>query len=109
LSVGKFLAEQYDLSESSRNSYRHCVECFNKCLAELELDGKFEQVYQDKEVVHQVLGLMQKRLKPSAWNTYLVRLKRYAKWLFDSEDEEYPRAWRKVKRQRIDWEKKLKG
>ena len=34
--------------------------------------------------------------------------KRYAKWLYDPDDELAPKFWRKIKPKKIDWEKKLK-
>ncbi len=59
--------------------------------------------------VHKTLNSFSKEMSDSAWNTYLVLCKRYARWLSDPEDEITPKLWRKIKPKKIDWGKKLKN
>ena len=116
------MGQQHDLSGKSKNLYRYAVQAFDQALRnDLHFEKGFDQVFEDSKVVNEVLALWTsgltwikddveevKRFADSSWNSYMVRLKRYSKWLFDVEDEVYPRVWRKVKRKKIDWEEKLK-
>ena len=101
--LDEFLASQHQLKQPVKNSYHVAVKIF-EALAR----AKFEQVYLEDEIVHDILGLLEKRFEDSTWNTYVIRLKRFAKWLCDTEDEEYPRVWRKIKLKKVEWEGKLK-
>ena len=103
-SFADFLSSQHQLCQNTKETYEAAVKAFQECAR-----AKFENVYLDSEIVHKALGEMEKSFEPSTWNTYILRLRRIAKWLNDPEDEETPRLWRKVKQKRIDWNKKLKN
>jgi integrase len=98
-----FLDSQHSLSDHAIKSYKRAIKKF-KQIAE----KPFEEVYLDQKTVHRFLKILSKELSPSSWNLYLVLYKRLAKWLSDPEDEVCPKLWRKIKRKKIDWEKKLK-
>jgi len=98
-----FLDSQHSLSNATRHIYRCAIKKFEQIS-----EKPFEQVYQDKEIIHNVLKQISKTVSPSSWNLYLTKYKRYAKFLFDPEDEVCPHLWIKIKIKKIDWEKKLK-
>jgi integrase len=98
-----FLGSQHSLGKRSIKNYRDSQRKFLEFAKE-----NFEDIYLDKEKVHRVLGLLSEDLSDSSWNLYVTLYKRYAKWLFDPEDEVCPNFWRKIKSIKIDWEMKLK-
>ena len=98
-----FLRSQHELKESARQGYRDAYDCFERVSG-----WKFEDVYLNETLVDEALNKLDAHLSNSTWNSYLFRFKRYAKWLSDPDDLEYPKLWRKKKPKRIDWEAKLK-
>lgn len=109
-----FLDSQHDIGESRKVEYRIAVGSFERFLQQ-----PFETVYLDTDIVHAVLnkldnggvafGVNYEAIEDSTWNNYLGCYKRFARWLSDPDDENYPKLWKKIKRKKIDWEEKLKG
>jgi integrase len=102
--VEEFLASQHQIGEKTKRLYRIAVGLFER-----HAQAEFEDCYLDSGMIDKGLNGMAQELEPSTWNGYTAKLKRYAKWLSDPDDLDYPKAWRKVKLKHVDWEAKLKG
>lgn len=97
-----FLEQQHNLKPSTIRGYKGTVQQFEEIAKQ-----PFEICYLDEETVHHVLAELDKKFEPSTWNIRLERYQRLAKWLYDDEDEECPKVWRKIEFKKIDWDKKL--
>jgi integrase len=98
-----FLSTQHNIKPTTKESYRKAIKFFDA-----SINREFEDCYLDSQLVHLALDEMQKNYAESTWNTWLICLKRYAKYLFDPDDLEAPKLWKKIKPIKIDWEEKLK-
>jgi integrase len=102
--VQEFLDTQHSLGAKGKQHYIWGVKAFDR------LGGcEFEDVYLDSKVIHSVLAKLEQEKKPSSWNLYLGVYKRYAKWLFDEQDQDCPKVWRSIKFKPIDHEEVLKN
>lgn len=101
--IEEFLDSQHNLGKETKRLYRFSIKKFEG------ISGTpFEKMYLDQKKVHSVLNKLSNQASVSSWNFYLTKYKRFAKWLYDPEDEISPNLWRKIKKKPIDWEEKLK-
>ncbi len=100
----EFLNMQHHIEPAVKYNYAVSIRSFERFAK-----AEFEDAYLDVKTVHSALNLLSGAVEDSSWNYRLTHFKRYARWLFDPEDEECPKLWRKIEPKKIDWEEKLKS
>jgi integrase len=100
----EYLATKHDIEPKAKDNYRIALRSLEPFLAPEEI----EDVYLDPKKVNMALNKLSQQIEDSSWNLRLSLFKCYVRWLHDSDDEELPRVWRKIKPKKIDWEEKLK-
>ncbi|MFA5365541.1 MAG: tyrosine-type recombinase/integrase [Candidatus Bathyarchaeia archaeon] len=98
-----FIDSQHSLNEQTKRGYKLAVRRFEGIALK-----KFEECYLNYDIIHAVLAKLDEQLEDSTWNLCLQRYQRLAKWLFDPDDDDCPKLWRKIEPKKIDWNKKLK-
>jgi integrase len=101
--VEEFLNTQHSIGSKGKQSYRWGIKAFDRLA-----NAEFEDVYLDTKVIHKTLTDLENEKEPTSWNLYLGVYKRYAKWLYDPDDMEPPKAWKRIKFKPIDHEALLK-
>lgn len=103
LCLERFFSYRHDLHPHTKTVYSNAVKQFEQLVP-----TPFETVYLDEAIVTWVLDYLSVGIEPSTYNKNVRCYKRLAKWLYDPDDLECPKVWRKVKFNKIDWEKKLR-
>jgi integrase len=101
--VDEFLNTQHSLGPKGKLHYIWGIKAFDRLAG-----AHFEDVYLDAKAIHATLTLLEKEKADSSWNLYLGVYKRYSKWLYDPDDMDTPKCWKKIKFKPIDHEELLK-